>query len=436
MVREELMKSLKELGMDFPETATVSQLRGMLQAVIGTNGQEQKIGGGEAEKLAQANVPNDEINAEKRSEVNVANTEKVCICEKTTTNEHAEADQHPITTEQEQLCELAVDILANTDGQTSRMGVRDQAGEKVVAKNATSMQVYADKQTAAMNTYKQANVRAEVEKQLRKLELLKVQYEMNQEEKEANAKVVHFIDVEAAVVKFSGDNGQSVSKWISEFDRVTAVLGCTEANKFLYARRLMTGSAGLFLRSSNAKTWRELKGELQDEFKQSVGVKEALRRLERRKWDRQGESLHTYTLIMQELAEDTPITEAELIEYIVEGIQDRALAATMLFNHTTLKSFKGSIPKYEKVLRERGQQRVAVGKEVKLADVRCFKCQGFGHFASTCTKEYLPKGACFKCRKMGHFKVNCPQRAVAAVEKEKEEEEEIGWRMKPVQLYQ
>ncbi|XP_073821224.1 uncharacterized protein [Musca autumnalis] len=445
MVREQLMESLRKLGMEFPETATVSQLRGMLQTVIGIGDQEQQSGGGEAEVQAQANVPDDEISKATHTKVIATTTEQECTCEKTTTDEHAEADQHPITIEQEQMCELAVEMCGNTDRQTGKMGVREQTSKQGVAtdvhdytsqqETVTSMQVYTDKQAAAMNKHKQAkNMRAELEKQIRKLEMLKLQYERNEVKENMGTKIVHFIDVEAAIIKFTGDNGQNVSKWTKEYERITAMLGCSEAEKFLYARRLMSGSASLFMRSSKARTWQELKQELEGEFKRTIGVKEALKTLECRKWNRHGESLHRYTLIMQELAEGIPISEAELIEYIVEGIQDKTLAATMILSHTTLKSFKEGIPRYEKVLRERSQQRVANTKGSKLADVRCYKCQGFGHFATTCTKEYFPKGACFKCRKVGHFKINCPQRAVAAVEEE--EEEEIGWRMKPVQLHQ
>ncbi|XP_073814738.1 uncharacterized protein [Musca autumnalis] len=469
MIREQLMENLRKLGMEFPETATVSQLREMLRKVVGASGPENQNSEGEVELQAQANVQ-DEIDVHTHTEANAATSKQV------------QADIHSIIVEQERRGEATKNVREQTSQQTDAMNVRErtnQQADEINVHEQTSQQTdamnvrertnqqadeinvreHTSKQTVAMNmgehtnepavamnvrehVDKQAkdvqanNILAEIDKQLRKLKLLKLQYEMNEaEEKKENTKSVNFVDVEGAIAKFTGDDEQNVVKWTREFERITTVLGCGATEKFLYARRMMAGSAGLFMRSSEAKTWQDFKQELEIEFKRSMGIKETLKTLENRKWNRQAESLHRYTLVMQELAEGTPVTEAELIEYIVEGVKDRSLATTMSLNHTTLASFKSCIPKYEKMLRERSQQRVTNAMRPKSAEVRCYKCQQFGHYATTCTMEYKPKGACFKCGKLGHFKEKCPKQTVAAVDEE-EKEEEIDWRMKPVQLHQ
>ncbi|XP_073822472.1 uncharacterized protein [Musca autumnalis] len=495
MVREQLMENLRKLGMEFPETATVSQLREMLRKVVGASGPENQNSEGEVELQAQANVQ-DEIDVHTHTEANAATSKQV------------QADIHSIIVEQERRGEATKNVREQTSQQSDAMNVRErtnqqadeinvreqtsqqsdamnvrertnQQADEINVREQTSQQSdamnvrertnqqadeinvreHTSKQTVAMNmgehtnepavamnvrehVDKQAkdvqanNILAEIDKQLRKLKLLKLQYEMNEvEEKKENTKGVNFVDVEGAIAKFTGDDEQNVVKWTREFERITTVLGCGATEKFLYARRMMAGSAGLFMRSSEAKTWQDFKQELEIEFKRSMGIKETLKTLENRKWNRQAESLHRYTLVMQELAEGAPVTEAELIEYIVEGVKDRSLATTMSLNHTTLASFKSCIPKYEKMLRERSQQRVTNAMRPKSAEVRCYKCQQFGHYATTCTMEYKPKGACFKCGKLGHFKEKCPKQTVAAVDEE-EKEEEIDWRMKPVQLHQ
>ncbi|XP_073848419.1 uncharacterized protein [Musca autumnalis] len=268
--------------------------------------------------------------------------------------------------------------------------------------------------------------------------MLQLQYEISElEAKREKAKTsTCFADVDNALTKFNGDDGYDVTKWIKEFEKVTSVIGCTEAEQFLFARRMMTGSASVFMRSSEANTWVKFKKELAAEFKQVTGIKEALKRLEDRKWNKQTESLHRYALLMQELAEGTPISEAELVEFIVEGIQDKTMAATVFVNITTVNDFKRAIPKYEKMVRERNQrnqQRATGVTKVNLADVRCYNCREYGHYQTSCPKEMKPKGACYRCGKVGHQLMNCPQRAVGAVNEE--DEEEIGWSMKPQQLY-
>ncbi|XP_073838380.1 methuselah-like 14 isoform X2 [Musca autumnalis] len=319
-------------------------------------------------------------------------------CEQATTSQLAHTDTHPITVEQERVCEQ---VAANVQDATAEQKV-DERGKEV----GSEMQ--------------------RIEKLQAKLQLLKLQYELNEMEKMKNEKVkgANFADIEGAITKFTGDDEQSIVKWIKEYERVSSVLGCSATEQFLYARRMMAGSASLFMRSSQAKTWLEFKQELSAGFERVTGVKEALKALENRKWDRQNESLHRYTLIMQELAEGTPLSEAELVKYIIEGIRDKTLGATMSQNHSDLASIKRCIPKYERMLQERSKQRGP-----GLLEVRCYNYQKFGHYASTCRKENRPRGSCFKCGQLGHFRTNCPQQTIAAVDEE-QEEDGIRWRMK------
>lgn len=119
---------------------------------------------------------------------------------------------------------------------------------------------------------------------------------------------------------------------------------------------MLGGSFNLFLRSAKAENWLDLKTELCEEFMKTVGAKTILRRLDDRKWKRGQESLHRYALIMQEIGEDASITHAELVEYLVEGMQDKSTAALVFMNATTVTDFKKLIPKCGKVVAERTQR--------------------------------------------------------------------------------
>ncbi|XP_073844186.1 uncharacterized protein [Musca autumnalis] len=250
----------------------------------------------------------------------------------------------------------------------------------------------------------------------------------NDETADKRENVVTFADIEAALPKFTGDDGYAVTKWVAEYEKITNVLNCTEAAKFLYARRMLAGSAGLFVRGAKAESWLALKKELCDEFQKPLGTKEILRRLDNRKWQRGKESLHRYALEMQQLADGAPITEAELVEYIVEGMCDKSAASLVFLHAATVGAFKRLIPRYEKMMAEKAQ-RLARSNTVSpaLAGTRCYNCQGFGHYQSSCKKEQRPKGACFKCGRSGHLKIHCPLRAVGAVQ-----EQEVDWNIKPM----
>ncbi|XP_075147275.1 uncharacterized protein LOC142221437 isoform X1 [Haematobia irritans] len=187
MVREELVGQLKQMGIDFPETATIAQLRELLKDVVGAN----------------AVQPQNNIDATKQ---------------------------------------------------------------------------------ANQETEKNLDM---VEKQLQaKLRILKLQNEINElERKEEKKGLASFGDIEGALPKFTGDDEYGVVKWVAEFEKVTNVVGCAAAEKFLFARRMMAGSAALFLRNTKANNWPSLKEELCAEFEKTVGAKDTLKKLDSRKWN-------------------------------------------------------------------------------------------------------------------------------------------------------
>lgn len=64
-----------------------------------------------------------------------------------------------------------------------------------------------------------------------------------------------FDHINGTIAKFSGDDGYGVLKWVSDFETVMAPLHCDDIFRLLCARRLLTGTAEIWLRQITANTW-------------------------------------------------------------------------------------------------------------------------------------------------------------------------------------
>ncbi|XP_073844576.1 uncharacterized protein [Musca autumnalis] len=416
MEKEKLMAQLRELGIDFPLTATLCQLRNLLKGVIGANAPLPQASNMTALAEEDAEVQPSESSTQDATAAVVQPSEH-----STQTQDAAAAVVQPSEHSTQTHDEVAA-VVQPSERSTQTQTKQD--GAAVLPARKSSSQACAEQEAE--------NDLTSIAKQMQaKLNILKLQQQIDELERQRNVKpktVACFADVEGSLPKFTGDGEYNIYKWVKEFEKVTNIVGCTPAEQFLYARRMMAGSACLFMRTSMANNWPQFKMELCAEFKKDIGVKDILRKLENRKWYKGKETLHHYALVMQEIAEEAPIiNQSELVEYIVEGLQDKTLASTVFFNTTTMADFKSKIGKYEKLLEERTQRYAKGGATSStLENVRCFNCQAYGHYATSCPKERKQQGGCFKCGKMGHLRIHCPLKVVAAMP-----EEELNWNTKP-----
>lgn len=88
-----------------------------------------------------------------------------------------------------------------------------------------------------------------------------------------------FEDVQCAVSMFTGDDTYIVKKWIADFDGLMDGLGASQNIRLLFARRLLSGSASLVMKSAVVDTWRELKQQLILEFDRPVKRHEVYKQL-------------------------------------------------------------------------------------------------------------------------------------------------------------
>jgi SAP domain. len=83
----------------------------------------------------------------------------------------------------------------------------------------------------------------------------------------AVSQTLSFKDVEDSLQTFSGDTKQNVRKWLEDFEETCEICCWTEAQKIVYAKKLLRGSAKLFVTYEKcAGSWRELRKSLIKEF--------------------------------------------------------------------------------------------------------------------------------------------------------------------------
>lgn len=211
------------------------------------------------------------------------------------------------------------------------------------------------------------------------------------------------------IAKFDGeDKTYSSAKWAQDIEDSAEVFGWTAQQKLIIARRSLTGTAELWLRSEKIfKTYEELKAALQKEFAETVNAKEMHEFMSSRR-KLPNETYYQYMLTMKELGKRAKFPDYVAIQYIIDGIIDSEVNKTILYGVSTYAALKEKLAVYEKMK-----------TKIKLYDVperpkkhqpfaststrRCFSCGEANHVASRCRNGIK----CFRCNNYGHIGSQC-----------------------------
>ena len=210
-----------------------------------------------------------------------------------------------------------------------------------------------------------------------------------------------FKDVEGTLDAFSPDDGRNIKRWIEEFEETALLCDWSDVHKAIYARRLLRGSAKLFISFENCRqSWVETKKALVREFSPEIDSYELHRRLQRRK-KKNDESYHEYCYRMMEIGAQIGMEQSAVVQHIIEGIDGDEVSKMVLLGARNIPELKVKLDLYEKIkdkaktsVKLDSSQKKAPSTNVDTKSDKCFNCGIKGHMSRKCpTKSKGPK--CF-----------------------------------------
>lgn len=256
---------------------------------------------------------------------------------------------------------------------------------------------------------------------------------------------IEFSEVQYAIATFTGDDTYGVQKWLIDFNLIMDSFETDAPTRLMFARRLMSGSAALFLRTITAESWDVLQREMVREFDRPTSRSDTYLQLSRRRI-RRDENIRQYVLAMQDLGRHGNVGELELIQFIVDGLCDPSASVAMLYHATSIQMLKSMLIIYERN-RPRQPSRPITQNPISQSQPhstqpptrtvsqnyipqshsaqpptrlvaplpgadqpRCYNCRAFGHIANQCPREKRPLNGCFHCFEPSHRYQDCPNR--------------------------
>lgn len=129
-------------------------------------------------------------------------------------------------------------------------------------------------------------------------------------------------DVDNLLSKFSGDDNVSIKSWFSEFEDLAMLLKWSEVEKYIFAKKQLTGSARSFIRTCACYSYSSFKVSLCAEFDKPVCKAEIYIKLQSRKMYK-NEQFREYVYKMQELGQLADVDDKSLIWFIVNSLPGR-----------------------------------------------------------------------------------------------------------------
>lgn len=217
-------------------------------------------------------------------------------------------------------------------------------------------------------------------------------------------------DFAKIIPEFDGYS-RPVTQWFNDFEVNAEAYGLNEKQRYVQARTKMTDSAKLFLESICVHNYAELRGMMEEEFKQesicSADIHEQLRGRKKRR----EETLREYILQMKKVASRGVIDTQSVIRYIVDGLNVETYVRYSLHECTTYKELQQRLETYERVSKREAKPQQYKKEMVMRTDgykkQHCFNCGSADHLRKFCKADVK----CFRCSNSGHMSRNCPNAA-------------------------
>ena len=231
-----------------------------------------------------------------------------------------------------------------------------------------------------------------------------------------------FRDIEESITCFHGEGKDNVVTWIDEYEKISNVIGWSELQKFIFAKRLLKGPAKLYVNGiRNVTSWVALKESLLAEFVIEINSADIHKNLsdQRKKSD---ESLREFAYRIVEIGKIGKLEDNAIIDYIIKGINERGAEGYMLYGAGTLSEFMKKLSLYEKVKQNnkpwfkinekksvensnrynnvnnkynnvdtreivRYEPRTHVNRNEQTNQLKCYQCGEIGHKAMFCRNK-------------------------------------------------
>lgn len=234
---------------------------------------------------------------------------------------------------------------------------------------------------------------------------------------------ISFRDVEESIRSYDGTNTIPIEVWIEEYEEQATLMYWNDFQKFLFAKKSLKGIAKLFVLSERGlNSWNSLKVALLSEFKSSVSSKLVHEQLAQTKRGN-NECVFEYFYRMKDIASRGKIADDALIQYLIDGIEEKSVNKTILYGAKNMSQFKDKLkcfgtmiakenqsekdrPKRnENSAKEKDRKNQNVNKDAK-KEVKCYNCGEKGHVLNNCQNK--EKGRkCYKCNQYGHISKEC-----------------------------
>lgn len=149
----------------------------------------------------------------------------------------------------------------------------------------------------------------------------------NQRGQESLAQIrkhLRFEDIAYAFKKFHGDYSLSIRSWLSHFIEQCQIFELNQLDRLIYAKRLMTGTAALFVQfESTATDFDALQTELLEEYGQKTNSAMIHERLKARK-KKDTETPTEYLYKMLSIASEADIDVQAIITHTIHGLNGPA----------------------------------------------------------------------------------------------------------------